>query len=169
MELYLDSAFTIFTQENLLLDQKKVWELRSELYIKSGDFEQATLALKAKEALADSLFTADNRERLAQLQARYWSEKKQFELEMARQSEKLQRLQAEQHLADKEQSVFQRNLVVILFLVLTILGFIIYRLIYLWKKNQVLHLLGEKELKAIRSQLNPHFLFQRAQCHPESG
>lgn len=156
---FLDSAYTIFSAEKATPDLVEVWEARSKLYIDSGDFKQATLALKQKEALNDSMFSSESKERLAQLQARYWTEKQQHELDLAKQNEEIQRLESEQLLADKHQSENQRNLALISMVVLAIMGGIIYRLNYLRKRNQTLRQLGEKELRAIRSQLNPHFLF----------
>jgi len=141
------------------IDAKKLmadsYQFLAKYHIQKGNYEKATEAQQELLALKDSLFKMDMNEKVAEMQTRYETEKKQKEIELLKKDTEIKQLEIEKQ---KDQKIiFSVIAGLILFTGLFI--FIRYRLrqnnlrIGLEKKNL------ETEQKLLRTQMNPHFIF----------
>jgi tetratricopeptide (TPR) repeat protein len=130
-------------------------ERLSELYAKTGQWQKAYQSYKKYTGSKDSLFNADKSKQLGKLEAKFEDDKQLT----------LQRAEEEKNKALSEaESKKQR---IILLLVATIAGsiaLIALLILRLWRTTRKEKLNIEKqkiamELKALRAQMNPHFIF----------
>jgi len=126
-----------------------------ELYAKTGQWQKAYQSYKKYTGSKDSLFNADKSKQLGKLEAKFEDDKQLT----------LQRAEEEKNKALSEaESKKQR---IILLLVATIAGsiaLIALLILRLWRTTRKEKLNIEKqkiamELKALRAQMNPHFIF----------
>ena len=141
---------------------QEIYTSLSDNYAKTGDFQSAYLyALKSLQ-LTDSISQINNQTSLAEMQTRYETEKKEKEIILLSQENVINEL----NLNNQEITLKrQRNLIIaillgiLLFLLLAYLLFNRYKLrqeklkMVLQMKNQ------EFEGRLLRSQMNPHFIF----------
>ena len=148
----LKKALHLYRSVNDVDGIKTVLTTLSAFYSSLGQYEQAWKYQAALGKQKDSIYTDIHSKRISELEARYWSEKKESDLLLAKKNEEI--------LAkEKARYVLQRNSLIIGIILLVGFGFVIYRLNMHKKKSKLLQRLSEMELKFIRSQMNPHFLF----------
>ncbi|MDD2633383.1 MAG: tetratricopeptide repeat protein [Bacteroidales bacterium] len=81
-KIYLDEALAIARALNARLVLEKIYEARSKLFDKMGDYRAALDDYRKFVAIRDSVFTTQSQEKLAEMQARFETEKKQQHIEM---------------------------------------------------------------------------------------
>jgi tetratricopeptide (TPR) repeat protein len=157
-----DSAFP-FIQRGLEtaknIDAKKLtadsYRFLAKYYMQKGNYKKSAEAQQELLILKDSLFKIDLNEKVAEMQTRYETEKKQKEIELLTKDTEIKQLEIDK----------QKNRQILFFalagfvMITTLFIFTRYRLrqrnlrIGLEKKNL------ETEQKLLRTQMNPHFIF----------
>jgi two-component sensor histidine kinase len=134
------------------LNEKKAYHFFSNHYVKQKDFKLAYEYFAGFKAAEDSITKRSNLQAMAELQAKYETEKKENEI---------QSLKTEQSLRAAESR--QKNLLVIasfiLLAVLSIAVFLFYNRRQLKRKNELERKNYELERNALSAQMNPHFIF----------
>ncbi len=82
--IYLAYALKIAQQGNLPLCEKDSYNLLTNLYEASGKYVQALAAFKSYTALKDSIFNKEKSKQIAEMEAKYETEKKEKENEILR-------------------------------------------------------------------------------------
>lgn len=101
------------------------YSLKSEIYEEEGQYENAFKALKAHHKYKDSLDEISNKNKIAELQIAYKSEKKERELEEEKNKTKL--LESEKQLIEREKQLTEsRNVTIIITSISIIIGIIIF-------------------------------------------
>ena len=81
-ETYLDEAFALATEIGALPLVRETYKTRSKLYERMGKPQQALEAYRNYSNIKDSLFTEKSQTKLADMEARYETEKKQQQIEI---------------------------------------------------------------------------------------
>jgi tetratricopeptide (TPR) repeat protein len=135
-----------------LLIEKKAYHFLSDHYSTLGDYKQAYEYYRGYKAAEDSIGKLTNMETMAELEAKFESEKKASEIEA---------LKADQSL--KESKSRQKNLLIISMFILiaitSITVFLFYNRNQLKRKNELERKNYELERSALSAQMNPHFIF----------
>lgn len=120
----------------------------SDLYMEQGDYEKALATYKQVVAGKDSLFNITNSEKIAKLETERALQLKQKDIEIAKLAVAKKR---------SERIYYISGIVVLLIAI----GLIIRqrRLNEKKMKDQFTRRLGDLEMTALRSQMNPHFIF----------
>ncbi len=79
---YLDEALRLARDLDARIILEKVYDSRSKLFEKLGNYSKSLNSYRQYVALKDSLFNKKSQEKLAEMQARYESEKKQQRIEL---------------------------------------------------------------------------------------
>lgn len=150
-ECYLN-MLDLAQQVQSLLNEKKAYHFLSSHYSAVGDYKQAYEYFLGYKAAEDSINKVANLKTLAELQAKYESEKKAAEIEA---------LKADRSL--KESKNRQKNLLIIstfvLIAILSLTVFLFYNRNQLKRKNELERKNYELERSALSAQMNPHFIF----------
>ncbi|MDA3880683.1 MAG: tetratricopeptide repeat protein [Prolixibacteraceae bacterium] len=120
----------------------------ADLYRNSGDFDDAYFYLDKSKVLNDSIFSVEKHQQLEELRTRYDVERKEAENEQLKIENQNQQL------------LFQRNRVFLyLAISLSLLVMLMMYIVFLRIRNedQLKALVNEQRL--LRSQMNPHFIF----------
>ncbi|MCB9232011.1 MAG: tetratricopeptide repeat protein [Bacteroidia bacterium] len=133
--------------------------LRSQCYEGMGDFVKALNASREADRWRDSMFTQSSTEQLLELEARYWSERKEYSLELATKNEALRAAEAERALEATSRLAAQRNMLLLAFGFLIVLALLLYYLAAQRRKNRYKLRVSEMRLQTMRAQMNPHFIF----------
>lgn len=144
----------------------KAYENLSELYAEAGDFRKAYQYSKLSQVINDSILNEENTNQLNNLQIRYETEKKDQKIELLAKEKEVQEKEAERQSTLKWASLAGLALVALLALVI---GYVYNQKLRNQKilalKDTEIHeahfkrQMSELELKALRAQINPHFLF----------
>ena len=138
---------------------KEVLELQSVCFDSMGDYKRALIAQREATMWRDSLFRASSTEQLLAMEARYWSEKKEKELELAQKNESIKATEAELALEASKRLAVQRNLILLAFALVLIFGVLVYFLNIDRKRAKLKGELSEIRIQALQAQMNPHFIF----------
>jgi tetratricopeptide (TPR) repeat protein len=79
---YLDEALSIAEQLNARIILEKIYESRSQLFEQTGNFRESLESYRKYVAIKDSIFTNKSQTKLAEMQARFETEKKQQQIEL---------------------------------------------------------------------------------------
>ncbi len=144
----------------------RVYKAMAELYYKSGDTKNAYENLKLYGNLKDSLFNEEKNRQLVEMETKYDVKQKEQAIQLLAKENELQLAKTE------KESAIKNGLLVGMLLLAIIAGLIFYALrqrlknqSILAKKNEELRFsqfkeqLSTLEMKALRAQMNPHFLF----------
>lgn len=154
-KIYADSAVLIFRELKQMGELFPSLYYQSEVYKAAGDHEKALKIFQEFHDLQDSVHSEETKNITEQMRAK-------FETDEAVKDRQLAQLEAQKAEAE---SARNRNLlfaaVAVVFLILVI-GFLYVNRLQAERKAQMLQVEGdlrESRMKAIRSQLNPHFIF----------
>lgn len=127
----------------------------SELYVNLKRFDFAHKYLKMHNILNDSLLSEENLHQINALRIQYETEKKDEEIALLKERNKVNRLELNQ----KEAALKVRNYIYLssLFIILFFVSGVFF--FFQQKKLQQKKRATELEHKALRSQMNPHFIF----------
>ena len=169
----LDSA-NVFLHESLaILDSVKSKPLMSEnylalaeLYEKQRNYESAYKFQQMHILNKDSIFNTEMTKQLAEIETKYQMEQKTQEIVLLTKENELK-----QQAANRQQDI-QKAIITGAFLILAVAGLLIYTLRQKLKNQKIIaakdkeikiaklrEQLGTLEMKALRAQMNPHFLF----------
>ncbi|WP_289028911.1 tetratricopeptide repeat protein [uncultured Algoriphagus sp.] len=119
-----------------------------KLYERRGNFSLALNSFKKWQNIRDSIFSLEKAQTIEELKAQYETEKKEAEILALSQENEIQSLE-----------LTQKNQLLFLSIVGTILLIGLGYSIYLRKKIRAEAKMSEIEQRFLRSQLNPHFIF----------
>jgi tetratricopeptide (TPR) repeat protein len=152
-EQHLNQAVILGKETNNMQTQADSYNLLSKLYSKKSDFKRALEYKELAIALKDSLNSQDLKDEITRLEVKYEYEK-QANLDKAENEKKqaLAQAEVERHKLIRNGSILGG--VVLISGIL--LGFGMY-----WRKRQAEFnaKVSDTELKALRAQMNPHFIF----------
>ena len=140
-------------------DAAKAYEVLFTLHEKWGKYEQAIAYHHLYEDLRKVLYSEDNSNRIADMEAWYWSTQKKNELKLAKKNEELQAKELKEIQIEKQLYASQRNGLIIGVILIIMFCTLLYKITIQSKKNKLMQQVTALELKAIRAQMNPHFLF----------
>jgi len=165
-EQHLLKAKTLLEETNNNYSLVNNYKMLIQLYSKSNRFQNAYHTQQKLNILNDSIFSIEKQKAIEDVQTKYEVEKKTLETENANKEKALALVKAE-----KNEKYFWYSAIIGLLISLLLIFYIFY---YKSRKQQQLtelklqqtkkELLLEKqyhtsELKALKSQMNPHFLF----------
>jgi tetratricopeptide (TPR) repeat protein len=163
---YLKDALQIAKQDN---DQNALLKINKnllEVYEKQGDFKNAYQATLAYMAVNDSIYGKEKQQILAEVSTKYETEKKEATIRSLNQKQKIAELES----AKKNIYIYS---IIGAFVGIAIMAYFLFSRYKIKQKNELLKaqlaeaeklLMAEKkvtesELKALKSQMNPHFIF----------
>jgi tetratricopeptide (TPR) repeat protein len=155
-KINLDEALKISIDIGSKEVQKTTYEALTELYEAQYDFKTALINYKLFSVAKDSLINDDNNKRIAELNTKFETEKKNNENVILKQDNLIKDKQNQQ----QQQT---RNIVLIascLIISLLIFGFYNF---YNRRKISFTRTVERVNNKALRSQMNPHFMFNALQ------
>lgn len=142
------------------------FEQFANLHELQGNFAQANIYLKKVMELKDSILNEDKLKQINEVEIRYETSRKDQEIELLSKENEVKEARA-------QQQAIVRNALIGIIILIAILAFSVYYTLRQKLKNQ--RLISEKneeiklsnykrkmtdlELKALRSQMNPHFIF----------
>lgn len=138
----------------------------SELYAETGDYKKAHHFLELYKIMSDSILNEESSRQMNNLQIRYETEKKDQQITLLAKEKEIQEKEADRQSTLK--NVFLAGLTLVILLTL-LLGYVYKQKL----KNQKLlaakdteiseahfkRQMTDLEMKALRAQINPHFLF----------
>jgi tetratricopeptide (TPR) repeat protein len=135
-------------QKNMSNELNKSYQGLYKAFKESGKYQTALEYYEKSSALSDSISGANHRKAVAELETKYQSKQKEQQIEQLTSEKQIETLKAR-----------QRNLVVFilaaLLLVSALLGYLIFRQKSLNNQKRE----SELNQKLLRSQMNPHFIF----------
>ncbi len=163
---YLKDALQIAQKDN---DQNTLLKINKnllEVYEKQGDFKNAYQATLAYMAVNDSIYGKEKQQIIAEVSTKYETEKKEATIRNLNQKQKIAELES----AKKNIYIYS---IIGAFLGIAAIAYFLFSRYKIKQKNHLLQtklaeaeklLLAEKkvtesELKALKSQMNPHFIF----------
>ncbi|MEL7148332.1 MAG: histidine kinase, partial [Bacteroidota bacterium] len=147
-EKYLSDGREIAVKIGNLHEQKYNWLFQYELDTLRKQYRSANHSLLQYYAVRDSIEGLEMSKKIAELQTKFETEQKDNEIEMLSQNNEIQTLKITQ----------QRFLLAGLLLVLVLSAFVLY-LFYQRKRSIADRNMAKLEHKLLRSQMNPHFIF----------
>jgi len=120
---YLDKAMSISIENNLLIVKKNVFYSYAILYSNLGDHKTSDIYYNRHIRLSDSLNNAEYRQRVAQMQVVYETEKKDKENQVL----KLENEAKENSIAQQKNLILFLGLVALLLVMIAVLIYIFYR------------------------------------------
>lgn len=141
-EKTLNEALRLAKRQNQDYLAKNTYSYMHHLYIKMGNYKKALEKYKEKIALNDSFFTANNQKLITQMQIKYETDQKEYELQLMQKNDEIKTAEL------KRKQVFLVSLGIGLTLVV-LLSIIIARL-YL-KKRVAYDKLMEKNLESVKT------------------
>ncbi len=145
---YAKQTLALANQLNIKEELGETYELLSELYELTGNARKSLQNYKLYIQYKDSLLNAENTSKINELQIRYETEKKEQQIKALSQQARIQQLEL------KQQRLYVLGLIALVVLVL-LLVFLFIRQHALRSQQKTLEL----EQKLLRTQLNPHFIF----------
>ncbi len=128
--------------------QAEAHELLSKIYERQGDLQKSLDHYRLFSYLKDSIFNAEKYKAIAELEIKYASDKKEQQLALYREQGEVQRL-----------NILQKNRMLIAavagIFMLILIGYLLLRQSRMRSRQKSL----EMEQKLLRSQMNPHFIF----------
>ncbi|MEP6466060.1 MAG: histidine kinase, partial [Parafilimonas sp.] len=151
-QYYLLKAIQSDKQESDLLTLMNHYMVLSEIEERLGNYKSALVYHKNYTLYKDSIFNDDNKKKLAAMETQRLTEEKDQQIKLLNQQKALETSEV------KRQTLI-KNIIITAFAVIILFAFL---LIYFYNRrrkikfdNKVL----DVEMKALRSQMNPHFIF----------
>jgi tetratricopeptide (TPR) repeat protein len=145
---YFQHAYSLSDSINVLQEKMDNSQMLGHAYVKTGEYPMAIKYLDIANTLKDSIFSKEKNRQINELEIKYQSEKKQKEIEALAQKNEIQNLQI------KQNGYFIFGLASLVLLIAAI-AFLLMR----QNRINAHHTKIELEQKLLRSQMNPHFIF----------
>lgn len=144
----LDEIEPLAKQNNLLEESTNILKIRYKTYKATKKYNQALTEHEKYMILKDSLFNIKKEEKLNELETVYQTKKKEKQIEILDQENKV-----------KEQKIKSRNYILISVSLFFMLLFITVFSFYKQKKIEAELESEQNKHKLLRSQMNPHFIY----------
>ena len=141
---------------------KEVAALLSKIYYKEKNFQEAYNFQEIEKKITDSIYFDENKDIALKAEYKYENEKKQSKIKALSQAKKITELENK-----RQKTTLSLLLIGIISLLIT--GYLLFKRYKTNKQNQLLKVeiekslaekkASESELKALKSQMNPHFIF----------
>jgi tetratricopeptide (TPR) repeat protein len=164
--LLADEALTLSQSVQAKDLLQEIYQIKADVASGRGDFRSAYDFHKSAVQWKDSIYNEENAQQINELTARYESEKKDRQIELLAKEKEIQTKDAQR------KSLINNVVIIGLILILISAGSLAYMF---WQKLKTQKLLANKdselkevnyrqqmselEMKALRAQINPHFLF----------
>ncbi len=157
---YFDSSLKLYTDIEDVAGQAEAWEKLSAVYTKQNNFKESLQAYKKFTALKDSILNDEKKEEITRLEMNYGFAKKEDSLKTANEKKAL--------LASaeiKSESTIKKSIAwgSGILLSAALVSFIFYKKRRDAKQKQTeaefKTEVADTEMKALRAQMNPHFIF----------
>ncbi len=145
---YLQRCIEVATQNNLRSHLAEAYGHLSAVYEKQGDYQNALLNIQKKSEYEEQYLNEANQQYVADLILKYDSEKKKNQIELLEKENELVNVKLAQN---RKLLVFTVALV----LLIALIFYVLYRQYKIGNERKLL----EVEQKMMRSQMNPHFIF----------
>jgi tetratricopeptide (TPR) repeat protein len=132
------------------------------LYVEKGDYEKAYHYFSLSTQINDSIHSENSRKQINLLKARFETEKKDKQISLMAKEQEI-------HEKEAQRQALLNNALVLGLMLLIVVGVLLYyvfrqRILLTTKSNEAKEAdfrrqLTELEMKALRAQINPHFLF----------
>ncbi|MFA6922824.1 MAG: tetratricopeptide repeat protein [Bacteroidales bacterium] len=130
----------------------KNYEALSKIYLAKGNYKEAYKYEQLYTSVKDSVFNENINKQITEIQTKFETEKKEKEILKLNKEKEIKEATISQH------KQF-RNYLIVCFVLLLLVLFIIYNRYRLKQKLRHEKQLVELEQKALRMQMNPHFIF----------
>ncbi len=149
---YFKKQLVLAKEINSKVNVKTACLAISEYYKSTGNFKDALMYYQEYKNFEDSIQSESNLKTIAELDAKYNSQKKEKEIELLKKEQDLTKAKN-----DKQNQLILASVVLIVLISFT--GFVFYRSNQLKKKNALERKNFELERNALSAQMNPHFIF----------
>jgi LytS/YehU family sensor histidine kinase len=161
-ETFLTEALQISQEINSKPVLYEVYLNINELHVAKKDFERAYHFYSLASQIKDSLFNETNTKQINELQAKFETEKKDKQITVLAKEKEIQQKEAERQATLNK--AFVGGLILVVLLAALVFYIFRQRLHLAAKNNEVKEAdykrqVSELEMKALRAQINPHFLF----------
>ncbi len=140
----LQKVLTMDSTNNYLKEKAKAYKILSDNYAALHDFKNAYLRYRDYKTLSDSIFNAESRDKILELQTRFETKQKEKELQILKQKEAHARL--------------MKNLLFAGIIVILLTAFLVLRTIMLKRKSEKQFYEYNKKLKEKENELIKHRL-----------
>jgi tetratricopeptide (TPR) repeat protein len=141
-------AMELSSKYNYRNELMKSYQLLSEIHLDSKNYKDAYLYLTKYQTLKDSLESEETKQTIAELETKYQIEKKDNQINLLNNENII-----------KQERIEVQNIAVITIIVLTIFITTLFILIYIQSKLKSRNRILDLNQKLLRSQMNPHFIF----------
>lgn len=141
---------------------RDIYDQLTALYTKTGDYKKATEYQQLYRALNDSLFTVEQNTLADELERKYKTQKMALEIDNLEQRNKLTELEKQQTQHDLSVTKSNNKILALVLGVVALLalsGFLLFNFYQQKKKAKLREKALEIEQRLLRSQMNPHFIF----------
>ncbi|MCB0496445.1 MAG: histidine kinase [Cyclobacteriaceae bacterium] len=146
--LFLQKGYEFANEYHLLQDNIYLMELDYQMKQQKGDYNEAIAILEKLRVLEDSLLNTERIRSIKEMEAKYENEKKEREIDRLTSTSEIQLL-----------TIKQQRILIVSVTAIFILAFV---LVYLFIRQRSLKKdmqLVNTENQLLRSQMNPHFIF----------
>lgn len=147
-EEYCLQSLEMARKTSCLEVERRSNEVLSDIYTQLGDPVSAMQHYREHSRLNDSIFSAEKYKALAELEVKYETEKKEQQIALFEQEAEVQRLK-----------ILQRNRMMLVVGAGAMLLLLIAYLLFQRNRARTMQKSTELEQKLLRSQMNPHFIF----------
>jgi tetratricopeptide (TPR) repeat protein len=144
---YFNESMILAKELNLKDIIQVSYEYSSEIYSKKGKFKKALEYYKLCTEVKDSIFTEESSEKIAEMQTKYETEKKEKENEILKKDNDIQKLEI-----NKQQNL--RNSFIIISVLVLILAFVIYTRYRSKQKTNIILNQKNSEIENANNELN---------------
>jgi tetratricopeptide (TPR) repeat protein len=145
---YYQRAYDLSDSLGVLGEEMDNAQSLGHAFVRAGNYQMAAKYLDITNVLKDSIFSKEKNKQITELEAKYQNEKKEKEIEALAQKNEIQTLQIRQ----------SRGFIFGLVSLVLLIAAIAFLLIRQGRIN-TLNTKIELEQKLLRSQMNPHFIF----------
>lgn len=138
---------------------KEIYSGLSEVNFKTGSYKDAFFYLQQSNQYEDSILNEETAKSITEMQTKYETEKKNKQINLLEKEKKIQSLELSKQQEQAAKDRVTRNSGIVVFFLLVILAWTIYSRHRLKEKTMQVQQNAELEMKALRAQMNPHFIF----------
>jgi tetratricopeptide (TPR) repeat protein len=151
-EYYLQHALDISIQINAKQITLQTYQYFYQYHQSRQNYQHAFLYLQKFHQLNESIFNVKSNQKIAEIQTRYETEKKEKQIALLQKENNIRKLKSRYH--------FLLLLGVIVIFILVFFFIFRYYRHELYNRNQLIHRTQiETKLKVLQSRINPHFLY----------